>query len=69
MYHLNHRNQKKNFPSPQNGEKPHFSGRKLVQACAPSFSEKIFEILDLGSSINDISHYGARTFEYNLALR
>ena len=32
------------------------------------FRKKEFEILDLGSPINDISHYGACTFEDNLAL-
>ena len=33
------------------------------------FQKKEFKILDLGSPINDISHYGACTFQYNLALK
>ena len=36
--------------------------------CSFFFLKKGFKILDLGSPINIISHYGARTFEYNLDL-
>ena len=39
-----------------------------VDAAASRGLKKGFKILDLGSPINIISHYGARTFEYNLDL-